>query len=93
MRNSKNYVMTAHVGSAADMLELKNIQKAVKIMNKELRNNSRKSALGSTQFYVKCQGRGPRVLPSLRDGSGGRGYDSFLPLRHATHMDVYIYER
>tara|TARA_R100001510_G_C7586550_1_gene157669 strand:+ start:93 stop:374 length:282 start_codon:yes stop_codon:yes gene_type:complete len=93
MRHSKNYVMTAHVESASDMLELENIRKAVKIMNKELRNTMRESALGSSQFYVKCQGRGPRVLPSLRDGRGGRGYDSFLPLRHATHMDVYIYER
>ena len=35
MRHSKNYVMTAHVESASDMLELENIRKAVKIMNKE----------------------------------------------------------
>ena len=35
MRNSENYVMTAHVESAGDMLELENIRKAVKIMNKE----------------------------------------------------------
>ena len=100
MRNSKNYVMTAHVECAGDMLELENIRKAVKIMNKELRHyrygsRQKKDGYGSPyrQFYVKCQGRGPRVLPSLRDGRGGRGYDSFLPLRHATHMDVYIYER
>ena len=37
MRNSKNYVMTAHVESAGDMLELETLRKAVKIMNKELR--------------------------------------------------------
>lgn len=100
MRNSKNYVMTAHVESAGDMLELETIRKAVKIINKENERLEERMLYGSTnqivkypRFYVKCQGRGPRVLPSLRDGRGGRGYDQSLPLRHATHMDVYIYER
>ena len=94
MRSSKNYVMTAYVESASDMLELERIRKVVRTINKELRKKSGDSPSGSCQqFYVKCQGRGPRVLPSLRDGRGGRGYDSFLPLRHATRMDVYVYEK
>jgi len=101
MRHSKNYVFTAHTGCASDMLELENIRKAVKIINRELRHfrygtRGKKSGSGSqsySQFYVKCQGRGPRTLPSLRDGRGGRGYDQSLPLRHATHMDVYVYEK
>ena len=33
MRHSKNYVMTAHVKSAGDMLELETVRKAVKIIN------------------------------------------------------------
>jgi len=84
MRSSQNYIMTAHAECAGDMLELENIRKVVKIMNK---SNPYK------KFYVKCQGRGPRTNPSILDGRGFRGYDSFLPLRHATHMDVYIYEK
>ena len=94
MRSSKNYVMTAYVESASDMLELERIRKVVRTINKELRKKAGDSPSGSCQqFYVKCQGRGPRTLPSLRDGRGGRGYDSFFPLRHATRMDVYVYEK
>ena len=100
MRHSKNYVMTAHVESAGDMLELETVRKVVKIINKENKRLEERKLRGKNnqivkypRFYVKCQGRGPRTLPSLRDGRGGRGYDQSLPLRHATHMDVYIYER
>lgn len=100
MRHSKNYVMTAHVESAGDMLELETVRKVVKIINKENKRLEERKLRGRNnqivkypRFYVKCQGRGPRTLPSLRDGRGGRGYDQSLPLRHATHMDVYIYER
>ena len=100
MRDSKNYVFTAHTQSAGDMLELENIRKAVKIMNKELRHyrygsRQQKDGYGSPyrQFYVKCQGRGPRTINARADGRRDRGYDQSLPLRHATHMDVYIYEK
>ena len=92
--------MTAHVESAGDMLELETVRKVVKIINKENKRLEERKLRGRNnqivkypRFYVKCQGRGPRTLPSLRDGRGGRGYDQSLPLRHATHMDVYIYER
>ena len=92
--------MTAHVESAGDMLELETVRKVVKIINKENKRLEERKLRGKNnqivkypRFYVKCQGRGPRTLPSLRDGRGGRGYDQSLPLRHATHMDVYIYER
>lgn len=82
MRTS-SYVMTAHTGCAGDMLELENIRKVVKLINKS----------SAKKFYVKCQGRGPRTKPSVLDGRGFRGYDQSLPLKHATHMDVYVYER
>jgi hypothetical protein len=101
MRSSKNYVMTAHVKSAGDMLELETIRKSVKIINKELRRfkygtRAQKSGYGSqsySQFYVKCQGRGPRTTSALADGKYARQYDQSLPLGHATHMDVYVYQR
>ena len=37
MRSSKNYVMTAYVESASDMLELERIRKVVRTINKQLR--------------------------------------------------------
>ena len=101
MRHSKNYVFTAHTGCASDMLELENIRKAVKIINKELRHfrygtRSKKDGYGSqsfSQFYVKCQGRGPRTSAALTDGKRARAYDQSLPLSHAETMDVYVYQR
>ena len=91
-RYSENYVMTAYTGSAGDMLELERIRKAVSVINKELRVRSYNSSLGSTQFRVKCQGRGPRTRAALRDGRHPRSYDQSLPLRHATALDIYIYQ-
>ena len=35
MRGSENYVMTAHVESAGDMLELETVRKVVKVINSE----------------------------------------------------------
>jgi len=77
------FIMTAHVESASDMIELQNIRNVVKMVNKQ----------SPQKFYVKCQGRGPRVAAALKDGKYPRAYDSSLPLRHATHMDVYLYKR
>tara|TARA_Y100000592_G_C5479849_1_gene324642 strand:+ start:50 stop:340 length:291 start_codon:yes stop_codon:yes gene_type:complete len=92
-RYSENYVMTAYTKSAGDMLELERIRKAVRVINKELRyHTSYNSSLGSTQFRVKCQGRGPRTRAALRDGRHPRSYDQSLPLRHAVALDVYIYQ-
>ena len=100
MRTS-SYVMTAHTECAGDMLELENIRKVVKMINAqnkkaEDRHNNHPMTddiVSMPRYYVKCQGRGPRTKPSILDGRGFRGYDQSLPLRHATHMDVYIYER
>ena len=96
-----SYVMTAHTECAGDMLELENIRKVVKMINaqnkkaedRHNRNPIHDDIVSMPRYYVKCQGRGPRTKPSILDGRGFRGYDQSLPLRHATHMDVYIYER
>lgn len=105
MRTSANYVMTAHTGSAGDMLELNTVRKTVSIINQE---NSYKESLTQYRFdngysvtqptklpryYVKCQGRGPRVKHALAQGSHRRRYDQSLPLSLAEKMDVYVYQR
>ena len=43
---------------------------------------------------VKLQGRGPRAAHSRADYNGrSRCYDQSLPLKYATHADVYVYDR
>lgn len=94
MRASENYVMTAHTGSAGDMLELETIRKVVKVINKE-NKSSEKYANASgylPRYRVKCQGRGPRTSAAISDGKHPRAYDQSLPLSKATRMDVYVYK-
>jgi len=94
MRASENYVMTAHTGSAGDMLELETIRKVVKVINKE-NKFSEKYANASgylPRYRVKCQGRGPRTSAAISDGKHPRAYDQSLPLSKATRMDVYVYQ-
>ena len=91
--------MTAHTGSAGDMLELANLRKVVKIINKESAQNEKYALHGSLneylvqpRFRVKCQGRGPRTSAAISDGRHPRAYDQSLPLSKATRMDVYVYQ-
>jgi len=98
MRGSQNYVMTAHVKSAGDMLELETIRKAVKIINKEAKRaeeSSYRNKLNSKfpRYRVKCQGRGPRASVARAEGRHPRAYDRSIPLSKAEKMDVYIYEQ
>ena len=86
--------MTAHTGSAGDMLELETIRKVVKVINKE-NKFSEKYANASgylPRYRVKCQGRGPRTSAAISDGKHPRAYDQSLPLSKATRMDVYVYQ-
>ena len=41
---------------------------------------------------VRLMPRGPRVGPSLKDFGTRRSYDTYLPMRYATHYDVYVYD-
>ena len=85
------------------MLELQTIRNTVKSMNAMLRRSGTKpsSMHGEimhrtqrpVQFYVKCQGRGPRVKHALAQGSFRRRFDQCLPLGLAERMDVYVYQR
>ena len=89
MNRTDSYVMTVYPESAGDMLELENIRKAVKIMNKT----------SDKKFYVKCQGRFGKNNPNLykyRNYSSYRGvfHDwRICKLADAQRWDVYIYER
>ena len=93
LRGSTNYVGTAHVKSAGDMLELQSIRDAVKVVNKELKFAERYSRYGdrTPRFRVKCQGRGPRASVARAEGKDPGTYDKFLPLSKAERWDVYIY--
>lgn len=39
---------------------------------------------------VRLMPRGPRVAPALADGQHPTAYYSYLPMKHASHYDVYI---
>ena len=96
MRGSQNYVMTAHVECAGDMLELENIRKAVKIINMEAKRTEQSSYRNPfnskfPRYRVKCQGRGPRASVARAEGKDPGTYDKFLPLGKAERWDVYIY--
>lgn len=74
------YVGTFDYSCAEDMLQLDEVKGMVKNMNRMLRE-----AKMNYQFYVKCQGRGPR--------QGVRRYNQSLPLALAERVDAYIYRR
>ena len=105
MNRSSSYVMTAHTECAGDMLEIETIRKTVKAINASARAGykNRKQYLewiGSdvepespTQYYVKCQARGPRTSVAKSLGRHPRAFDQSLPLKFAEKMDVYVYQR
>ena len=105
MNRSSSYVMTEHTECAGDMLEIETIRKTVKAINASARAGykNRKQYLewiGSdvepespTQYYVKCQARGPRTSVAKSLGRHPRAFDQSLPLKFAEKMDVYVYQR
>ena len=73
------YLMTVDPLDAGGMLELETVRKALK--------------MAGNLFYLHVRGRGPRKEAAIKDGKGSRGYDMYLPLRHATRYDVYLRRR
>ena len=73
------YLMTVDPLDAGGMLELETVRKALK--------------MAGTLFYLHVRGSGPRKEAAIKDGKGSRGYDMYLPLRHATRYDVYLRRR
>lgn len=75
------YVGTFDKSNEDDMRQLETVRSIVSRMNKDLRTGG-----FNYQFYVKCQGRGPRRR-------GNRSYLHSLPLSLAEKLDAYIYRR
>ncbi len=48
--------------------------------------------INADPIRVRLMPRGPRVGPSLKDFGTRRSYDTYLPMRYATHYDVYVYD-
>jgi hypothetical protein len=98
MRYSSSYITTVDPKDVSSMLELQTIRNLVKKQNAVLRKRASQASMNYgpqklVQFYVKCQGRGPRVKHALAQGSYRRRFDQYLPLGLAERMDVYVYER
>jgi len=105
MSRTNSYVMTAHVKSAGDMLELQTVRNAVKTINKMARQtdkiNQYRYESGwndvskplTPKYRVNVMPRGPRTAAAIADGRHPRAYDSTLPIRHAERLDVYIHRR
>ena len=76
----ETYLMTIDPMCAGQMLELENIRKSLDI-----------AGCGRpTKFGLHLSGRGPRKEAGLKDGKNNTSY---LPLRHATRIDVYVRAR
>ena len=80
---SSFYQCTLNPNSQSGSEMLEDIRIAVKDWNKENINKVR----------VEVRGRGPRRNAEIFDGVKKGSYTSYLPLRHATEVDVYIYNR
>lgn len=57
---------------------------------RELRKQN--NDIDADPIRVRLMPRGPRVSPSLKDFGTRRSYDTYLPMRYATHYDVYVYD-
>ena len=96
-RISENYVGTFYTESAADMLELERIRKAIKVVNRELSHfkyggQEKKSGYGNEhyhQFYVKCAGRLGKNNPNAHKYNDA----GYVRLEDATRVDAYVYQR
>ena len=91
-------IMTAYAECAADMLEIENIRKTVKQINKsnkraEMRHNYNPMTddlVTFPQYYVKLAGRYGRNNPKYNSTKANQGC---VPLADAERYDVYIYQR
>tara|TARA_B100001063_G_scaffold44339_1_gene38093 strand:+ start:222 stop:518 length:297 start_codon:yes stop_codon:yes gene_type:complete len=98
MKRSTSYVMTVHVGSAGDMLELQRLRKTISTVNLHAKENEKIAYMNPRgakfpRYYVKCQARGPRAKIARALGRYPRAFDQSLPLKYAERMDVYVYQR
>lgn len=98
---SKSYVGTFHTESAADMLELERIRKAIRVVNYQLRHfkygsQEKKSGFGNEyyhQFYVKCAGRLGKNNPNAHKYYHDGFNVPYVRLEDAARVDAYVYQR
>ena len=57
---------------------------------RELRKQN--NDIDADPIRVRLMPRGHRVGPSLKDFNRRRAYDTYLPMRYASHFDVYVYD-
>lgn len=105
MSRTNSYVMTAHVESVGDMLELQTVRNTIKTINKMSKETDRINQYRydsgwsdvllplTPKYRVNVMPRGPRTRAAIADGRSPRAYDSCLPIRHAERLDVYIHVR
>lgn len=65
-QRTKSYVRTLNTDSASDMLELEEIRKLVKVMNKGMNSwggTGRREAFKYHRYELKLHGRGSRINP------------------------------
>lgn len=74
------YIATVDMKDSSDMQSVDGIRSAVRAINEFYKGRGE-----ARRFYVKLQGRGPRL--------GIRRYWQSLPLKFAKYADVYMYER
>lgn len=73
------------------------LKEDVKRHNKETRKKVRKGEWKITSKHVNLwrvhlMPRGPRTEPSIKDYKHRYAYQSYLPMKYATHYDVYIHD-
>lgn len=98
---TSSFVFTLDPNSAVDAEKLSVVKATVKSINSQLRMTY-KYAVSRAKYFgqaepqkptlkrVRLMGRGPRVQHAMNDYGYRRAYDSYLPQRHATRLDVYI---
>lgn len=68
------------------------MKKVIATTNKIAREDFRNGYSNNVSLYrVRLMPRGPRVEAAWGDYRSRRAYDSYLPMRHARHFDVYIH--
>ena len=88
-----DYVFTV---DSLDDPQLKELRKTVANHNREVRKLCRRNQWNRGEWHaqwlkrVRIMPRGERVEAAWGDYKSRRAYDSYLPLRHGKHFDVYV---
>jgi len=91
MKRSPNYRLTVRKGVKKDERALQKLRDEISERNRILAESDARTSWGAPlRYYVKCQGRGPRVV---NGETNSYRYQMCLPLEFADRMDAYVYQR